>query len=87
MLRATRIASSGSSRPIGWSLPESSRSRRFDEVVEVVQPLAQVGVGRARVIRARVADCSFSTATSAASPLSIDASIRRTQPLSWANIR
>ena len=38
-------------------------------------------------MRVRVADCSFSTATSAASPLSTDASSRRTQPLSWANIR
>jgi hypothetical protein len=40
-----------------------------------------------RDMRVRVADCSFSTATSAARPLSIEASIRRTQPLSLANIR
>ena len=37
--------------------------------------------------RTRTAVCSRSTATSAARPDSTEASIRFSQPLSWANIR
>jgi hypothetical protein len=63
-------------------LPEQA----VGEIVEIVQPLAQIGIVM-WIMRARVSLCTFSTAASQVSPLRIASSSLRTQPRSWANIR
>ncbi len=56
------------------------------EIVEVVQPILDVG-SVDRIIRARVSFCTRSTAASAVRPLLMASSSRATQPRSFANMR
>jgi hypothetical protein len=53
MLRATRIGSGGSSAPVSLPCPGQLPQKPVRQVVEVVQPLAQVGVGHRLHPRAR----------------------------------